>query len=112
MFIFDFLKFFLLNLNDFFFFKCPKTPFLLVGLKEDLRSDPQTLEKLQKNSLKRVTFEEGENLCKKLKGCKYCENSSITQKGINETFMYAMEAVLEGNFNNENKKNSGSCIIC
>jgi hypothetical protein len=107
----NFFYFFLIFFFNFFLFLffCfksvrPETKFLIVGLKEDLRNDPDIIKNLEEK-LKPVTFQEGENLCKKLNGYKYCENSAKTQKGIKETFTCAMEAVIE-------EKNSGGCIIC
>ena len=58
---------------------CPKVPFLLVGTKIDLRDDRNTVEKLQKNKQKPITFDQGEKLSRELRAVKYVECSALTQ---------------------------------
>ena len=61
---------------------CQKTPFLLVGTQIDLREETSTIDKLAKNKLKPVTYEQGEKLAKELKAVKYVECSALTQVSI------------------------------
>ncbi|XP_052126669.1 cdc42 homolog isoform X2 [Frankliniella occidentalis] len=58
---------------------CPKTPFLLVGTKIDLRQDTATTKNLDEKKLKPISFEQGEKLAKELKAVKYVECSALTQ---------------------------------
>ena len=58
---------------------CQKTPFLLVGTQIDLREDTSTVDKLAKNKLKPISYEQGEKLSKELKAVKYVECSALTQ---------------------------------
>ena len=50
---------------------CPNTPIILVGTKLDLRSDRQTLDKLQEKRLGPVKFEQGLALAKEIGAVKY-----------------------------------------
>jgi cell division control protein 42 len=77
--------------NEIFHF-CPKTPFILVGTKIDLRDDPQTIENLQKNNEKPITFTQGEKVATELKAVKYLECSALTQKGLKDVFDEAILA--------------------
>lgn len=55
---------------------CPDIPFILVGLKTDLRSDPQCLEKLQSKGQRPLTSEEGRKAGQRCGAYKYMECSS------------------------------------
>ena len=61
---------------------CPKTPFILVGTKVDLRNDIAEIEKLAKKKQRPVTREEGEKVAKQIKAIKYVECSAKTQDGV------------------------------
>ncbi|XP_062397928.1 cell division control protein 42 homolog [Sardina pilchardus] len=74
---------------------CPKTPFLLVGTKTDLRDDPSTIGKLVKNKQKPTTPETAEKLARDLKAVKYVECSAQTQRGLKSVFDEAILAALE-----------------
>jgi len=86
---------------------CPKTPFILVGTKTDLRNDPQEIEKLAKKKQKPITTEEGEKVAKQLKAFRYVECSSLTQHGVKDVFDEAILAVL----NRKPKKKKNGCQI-
>ena len=60
---------------------CPKTPYILVGTKCDLRDNKDEIEKLAKKKEKPVTREEGEKVAKQIKAIKYVECSALTQEG-------------------------------
>ena len=66
---------------------CQKVPFLLVGTQIDLRDDGNTVEKLQKNKQKPITYENGEKLSKELRAVKYVECSALTQVKINRCLL-------------------------
>ncbi|KAJ2296170.1 GTPase Cdc42, partial [Coemansia sp. RSA 2705] len=65
---------------------CPGVPCLIVGTQMDLREDLATSDKLKKNKLKFITFEQGEQLAKELSAVKYVECSALTQKGLKNVF--------------------------
>ena len=58
---------------------CPKVPFLLVGLKTDIREDPDTVNKLQKSKKQPISKEAGTRKGQELKATKYLECSAKTQ---------------------------------
>ena len=76
---------------------CPKAKLILVGMKKDLRDDKDSIEKL-------VTFEEGENLSKKIKAEYYLECSSVTREGIEDVFNKAVEVAYTVNINHYGRK--------
>jgi GTPase SAR1 family protein len=105
--------FFFLNLN----FKCPGTPFVLVGTKLDLRDDPETLKNLKENNESSLPFNFGKELSVKSKAFAYCENSAKTQQGLKETFSTIIKAGLSKGQNQNNSVNNpvnknGGCIFC
>jgi len=74
---------------------CPGTPFILVGTKEDLRTDRGILEKFAKSGLKPITHEQGQELAKQIGAAKYMECSALTQLGgVKEIFEEAIRVVL------------------
>ena len=83
---------------------CPKTPFLLVGTKIDLRDDARTIEKLAKTNQEAITVEQGEELARELKAVKYVECSALTQKGLKNVFDEAILAALEPPEPKKNRK--------
>ena len=73
----------------------PKTPFLLVGTKSDLRDDPATIQKLSEVKQRPITVEAAEQLAIDIKAVKYVECSALTQKGLKNVFLEAVLAALE-----------------
>jgi len=63
----------------------PKVPFILVGLKSDLRKDEETL---KSRSLKLVTVEEGQRMADELGALLYLECSALTKEGVKDVFEY------------------------
>lgn len=57
---------------------CPNTPFILVGTKVDLKTEPAELEKLSKRKETVVSKEYGERLAKELGAVMYTECSALT----------------------------------
>ena len=58
---------------------CRGTPFLLAGLKIDLRDDQDTRDELARNRQKPITYEQGVRLANELGAVKYVECSALTQ---------------------------------
>jgi len=64
---------------------------LLVGLKKDLRDDPNARESLESAP---VEYNEGLAMAKKINAYKYLECSAKTRDGIQEVFEHATRAAL------------------
>jgi Ras-related C3 botulinum toxin substrate 1 len=72
----------------------PRVPFVLVGLKVDLRSDPDTIERLKTKRLMPITAEEGQAMATELGAAGYYECSALTQEGLKGVFDQALNTVL------------------
>jgi len=85
----------------------PKTPFILVGTKTDLRDDVKEIEKLAKKKERPIKYEQGERIAKKLKATKYVECSALNFEGIKDVFDEAIISVV----NKPQAKSSPKCLI-
>ena len=74
----------------------PGTPFVLVGLKVDLRDDPATLGYLALEKCTPVTYEQGVQIAEEIGAFKYVECSAKTQVGVKEVFDAAVAAAHKG----------------
>eukprot|EP01129_Flabellula_baltica_P006293 TRINITY_DN233_c0_g1_i2.p1 TRINITY_DN233_c0_g1~~TRINITY_DN233_c0_g1_i2.p1 ORF type:complete len:204 (-),score=47.82 TRINITY_DN233_c0_g1_i2:43-654(-) len=84
---------------------CPKTPYVLVGTKIDLREDENELEELAKEGHRPLTPEHGKKLAAEISAICYKECSALTQAGLKEVFDEAARAVISGKeelINNDN----------
>ena len=76
----------------------PKKPFILVGLKTDLRNHRKTYTNLMSHKETPVTYKEGSDLAKRLRkiGCKkYAECSALNQLGTYNVFDEVLFTVTE-----------------
>lgn len=73
---------------------CPGVPFILVGLKTDLRSDSETKARLARRGQHVVTAEEGKSCAKKIGAYKYMECSAKNRVGLADIFNTAMSVVI------------------
>ena len=85
---------------------CPGVPFILVGLKADLREDDDTLKKvaneptdldcqLAKLNLLPISAEQGKKCAAKYKAAIYVECSALTQAGLRSVVDAAVAVVVE-----------------
>lgn len=74
---------------------CPNVPFLLVGTEIEKRTDPATLEQLQKMGQSFVSPEEGRAMAMEVFAVEYRECSALTRKGLMNVFDEAILAALE-----------------
>ncbi|TRX99095.1 hypothetical protein FHL15_000437 [Xylaria flabelliformis] len=88
--------------------RCPGVPIILVGLKKDLRDDPNTIEEMRKKSLKFVTERQGEAVAQEIGARKYLECSSLTGEGVDDVFEAATRAAL---LTFEKGERGGCCVI-
>lgn len=70
---------------------CPEAKLVLVGTKKDLREDQEVIKEHAENNKRLVTFEEGEELSRKIKAECYLECSTSRGEGIEEIFQRAAE---------------------
>ncbi|KAH8697169.1 Rho GTPase Rho1 [Talaromyces proteolyticus] len=87
---------------------CQGLPIILVGCKVDLRDDQKTIDELNKTSQRPVTYEQGEEVRKKIGAYKYLECSARTGQGVREVFETATRAALLTKAHHQNKK---KCLI-
>jgi small GTP-binding protein len=85
---------------------CPDVPFILVGTKCDIRSDPSEVDKLRSQGQSPITTEQGNELARKLKATKYMECSAKTQQNLKDVFDEAVRCVLR-----PPKKKKGCVLI-
>ena len=81
----------------------PKSPFIIVGLKKDLRNEDN------KNDKNIISYNEGKKLCKQLNGCGYVECSSKMNIDVDNVFNVAVKYCFE-KYVYVNKKNK-ACVI-
>eukprot|EP00326_Haptolina_ericina_P014198 CAMPEP_0181206776 /NCGR_PEP_ID=MMETSP1096-20121128/21220_1 /TAXON_ID=156174 ORGANISM="Chrysochromulina ericina, Strain CCMP281" /NCGR_SAMPLE_ID=MMETSP1096 /ASSEMBLY_ACC=CAM_ASM_000453 /LENGTH=196 /DNA_ID=CAMNT_0023297707 /DNA_START=62 /DNA_END=652 /DNA_ORIENTATION=- len=72
----------------------PGAPMILVGTKLDLRSDPNTVQKLKEKNQTPISGEEGLEMANNIGAVKYLECSALTQKGLKTVFDEAIRVVL------------------
>jgi len=65
---------------------CPRIPFILVGTKKDLRSDPTVVEELSLSNRKPVTTEQGQEIATLVNAHAYLECSARTHEGVQQVF--------------------------
>ena len=71
---------------------CPHTPLLLVGTKQDLREDPETLVGLSQAGLAPVKRDTALKVASRIKAFKYVETSALTGRGLKQVFEEAVRA--------------------
>ena len=74
---------------------CPEVPILLVGTKMDLRSNKDTLKKLEEQGLAPVRTDQGNAAAKEIGAIEYLECSALEQKGLKDVFDQAIRTVLD-----------------
>lgn len=89
----------------------PNTPFILVGSKLDLRSDPKRIEILASEGKKPLSREDGERLAAELGASAYMECSALTQEGLKEVFDRAIITALQAKTKPEGGKKKGCSIM-
>lgn len=88
--------------------RCPGVPIILVGLKKDLRDDPEAIEDMRKKSLQFVQAADAEAISRQVGAKKYLECSALTGEGVDDVFEAATRSALT---TFEKDKSAGCCII-
>lgn len=73
---------------------CPGTPIVLVGLKTDLRDDPDAIEDMRRKSLRFVESAAGERIARQIGAKRYIECSALTGSNVDKVFEVATRAAL------------------
>jgi len=89
---------------------CPNVPIIVVGTKIDLREDPKTIEELQKQNRKPITYELGVKLANEIKAIKYFECSALSRKGLKNVFDTALTSIVCAGPSPGSSKKKG-CIL-
>lgn len=91
---------------------CPGVPIVLVGLKKDLRTDPQAIEEVRKRSSQFVSAQEAERIAKEIGAKRYLECSALTGEGVDDVFEVATRASLLVSVGGaKHDRSSSSCCI-
>ena len=95
---------------------CPDVPYVLAGLKLDLRDDADTVQKFASQQLKPISTEEGKAMANEIGSFDYVECSSLLQKNLKFLFDQAIRAHEGGSNNNVQSKEDGGekehgCLI-
>ncbi|KAJ3287224.1 hypothetical protein HDU76_007855, partial [Blyttiomyces sp. JEL0837] len=91
---------------------CSSTPFILVGLKTDLRSDPWTIQLIAKSQEKMITYEDGMQLANRIGAEAYMECSAKNNDNVDHVFETAVRVAMsqrdDGARRNGERNNSRS----
>jgi len=90
---------------------CPDARILLVGTKNDLKDDKETLDKLMQNDQAPITFQQGEQMAREIKAVGYMECSALTQKGLKAVFDEAIKCVVFPKKGKGKKGKDGKCVV-
>ncbi|KAH3764889.1 small G-protein [Pelomyxa schiedti] len=87
---------------------CPGTPFILVGAKRDLGTDPVTLQWIIRPGVEPVSFEMASEVARQLHASAYIEVSSLTGEHIQDLFTHAIKIATSGKKNVPHSKRKPS----
>ena len=91
---------------------CPKVPFVLVGMKTDLREDEATLSKMkEKFGRGAFTYEEGVAKAEEIGAMRYMECSSLLGTGLKELFHDPLHSLLYGDGLKYGETPHGRCCL-
>jgi small GTP-binding protein len=87
---------------------CVDIPFVLVGCKKDLRTDPGTISELKKMHLAPVTTEHGQQVADNIQAYAYIECSAKSKDNVMEVFETATRAAMTVK---KRKKSKGCSLL-
>lgn len=82
---------------------------MLVGLKKDLRTNPQAIQEVSRRGSYFVTPQEAEQVAKEVGARRYLECSALTGEGVDDIFEVATRASLL--ITNTPKEQTSCCVI-
>ena len=86
---------------------CPARPILLVGTKMDLRSNKDTVKKLEEQGLAPVRTEQGNTAAKEVGAMEYLECSAMEQESLKNVFDQAIRSAVAAPHNHICKRKIG-----
>jgi len=94
----------------------PRTPFILVGTKLDLRDSPEMIESLKSNNLEPISGEQGDKLAKEIGASRFLECSALTQRNLPQVFEEAVKTVSQAEIGGKNQtsgkqKSKEKCLL-
>ena len=90
---------------------CPNVPTILVGLKKDLRSDPEEQEQMRLRSLNFVEQHEAEAVARAINAKRYIECSSLTGENVDDVFEAATRAAMVVRDKGEDMGVTSKCCV-
>ena len=87
----------------------PDVPFIIVGTKLDMRSDPEVVAKLGQKGQSAITMAQGTSKAGELNAYKYLECSALTQEGLKQVFDEAIRCHIAAKV--QPKKKKSTCVI-
>ena len=92
-------------------YHCPKVPFMLVGMKSDLRGCPRAMEQLRSKGHSLVDPAHAEKTGKELGAARVMECSAKTQHGLKDVFDEAVKVVLSDRAKPSRKQKKGCTLL-
>ena len=86
---------------------CPEVPILLVGTKMDLRSNKDTLKKLEEQGLAPVSTSQGNAQARDIGAIEYLECSAMEQESLKNVFDQAIRSAVAAPHNHICKRKIG-----
>ncbi|KAJ6238330.1 gtp-binding protein rho5 [Anaeramoeba flamelloides] len=71
---------------------CPETPYILVGCKQDLLTDQQTLTRLEERGFHPIQEQQGRRLSEQIGALGYFSCSALTRQGVQALFDFTFQA--------------------
>lgn len=87
---------------------CERCPLILVACKKDLRTDPQTIEKLKADGERPISIDMGKQLATEIHADAYMECSAKTREGIQDLFIQAARLSLRKSTRRRSRR---SCFL-
>jgi Ras-related C3 botulinum toxin substrate 1 len=90
---------------------CPNAPVVIVGLKTDLRNDPNVISQLAARNEQALTEDDGHQLVKHVAAQCYMECSALSLQGVSEVFVESIRLVLKNHPGLVKRKCKKSCNL-
>ncbi|KAN0000129.1 hypothetical protein ACTFIZ_008582 [Dictyostelium cf. discoideum] len=88
----------------------PGVPIILVGTKQDIRNDNDSIKKLKEKNIELLPYEKGLEKAKEINAI-YLESSALTQRGIKNVFDQCIRSVINRNKLIKKPKKNGCTIM-